>query len=130
MAIPDYQSFMLPLLTLSADGEEHTVKAAVAELSGHFELSDDDRAALLPSGTQSVVYNRVGWARTYMRKAGLLEFPSRGRFLITERGKELLAENPDKIDVKLLSRYAEFEKFKTAHKEPTNSFPHLTAWPI
>ena len=88
MAIPDYQTLMLPLLEIASDGEEHSLKEAVDELSEQFHLSDEELSALLPSGTQTIIYNRVGWARTYMKKAGLLTTPQRGRFQITERGKE------------------------------------------
>jgi len=116
VAIPDYQTLMLPLLKIAADGKEHSLKEAVDILSKQFNLSDEELSALLPSGTQTIIYNRVGWARTYMKKAGLLTTPQRGHFQITERGKELLQENPDKIDTKLLGRYDEFVSFKTAHR--------------
>ena len=116
MAIPDYQSFMLPLLKLAADGKEHSIREAVAVLSDGMNLSREERDALLPSGTL-IVYNRIGWARTYLRKAGLLEIPRRGYFAITQRGRDLLRENPSRVDVDLLSRYPEFEAFKTAHHE-------------
>ena len=119
MPIPDYQRFMSPLLELVSDGKEHTIKETVSALSDHFDLTDEERKALLPSGTQTIVYNRVGWARTYMRKAGLLEIPHRGQSIITDRGKELLAERPAQIDVKLLSRYPEFGEFKSTHREPS-----------
>jgi len=116
MAIPDYQTFMLPLLKLSSDGKEHSKQEAVEVLSQQFGLSDEEKGTLLPSGTQTIIYNRIGWAQTYMKKAGLLSSPQRGHFQITEKGKDLLKENPGKIDVKLLSRYEEFSDFKTAHK--------------
>ncbi|MCK7526277.1 MAG: winged helix-turn-helix domain-containing protein [Ignavibacteriales bacterium] len=77
-----------------------------------FNLSDDDRKEMLPSGQQEVFLNRVGWARTYMKKAGLLDSPKRGIFIITERGKKVLASNPSKIDNKLLTHYDEFKEFK------------------
>ncbi len=116
MAIPDYQTLMLPLLKLSSDGEMHSKQEAVDSLSKQFGLSEDEKSALLPSGTQTIIYNRVGWAQTYMKKAGLLSSPQRGRFQITKRGKELLKENPEKIDVSLLGRFEEFSQFKAAHK--------------
>jgi restriction system protein len=87
MAIPDYQTLMLPLLQIAADGKEHSLKEAIDILSKQFDLSDDELSALLPSGTQTIIYNRVGWARTYMKKAGLLTTPKRGHFQITDRGK-------------------------------------------
>ena len=75
MAIPDYQSIMLPLLQLAGDAETHQFRASVETLARQFALSDDERKELLPSGKQPTFDNRVGWARTYMTKAGLLEAP-------------------------------------------------------
>jgi len=112
MAIPDYQTIMLPLLKFMADQKEHSVHEAVKFLANEFNLSDEDRKEMLPSGQQEVFLNRVGWARTYMKKAGLLDSPKRGIFIITERGKKVLASNPTKIDNKLLTHYDEFKEFK------------------
>lgn len=112
MAIPDYQTIMLPLLKFVADQKEHSVHEAVKFLTNEFNLSDDDRKEMLPSGQQEVFLNRVGWARTYMKKAGLLDSPKRGIFVITERGKKVLVSNPSKIDNKLLTHYEEFKEFK------------------
>ena len=112
MAIPDYQTIMLPLLKFVADQKEHSVHEVVKYLANEFNLSDDDRKEMLPSGQQEVFLNRVGWARTYMKKAGLLDSPKRGIFVITERGKKVLASNPSKIDNKLLTHYDEFKEFK------------------
>ena len=86
MAIPDYQRVMLPLLRFAADGEEHSLREAIEELADQFDLSEDERKELLPSGGQATFDNRVGWARTYMKKAGLLESPRRGYFKITDSG--------------------------------------------
>lgn len=115
MAIPDYQQLMLPLLELAADGKEHRLTEAVDRLADHFNLSGEERAALLPSGTQTVIYNRVGWARTYLQKSGLLTIPKRGFFQITPRGLEVLERKPDKIDGDFLLQFAEFQEFKQAH---------------
>ena len=112
MAIPDYQTIMRPLLKFVANQKEHSVHEAVKYLANEFNLSDDDRKEMLPSGQQEVFLNRVGWARTYMKKAGLLDSPKRGIFVITERGKKVLASNPSKVDNKLLTHYEEFKEFK------------------
>ena len=85
MAIPDYQSVMLPLLRYAADGQEHSVREAIEALADEFHLTDEERKELLPSGGQATFDNRVGWARTYMKKAGLLESPRRSYFKITGR---------------------------------------------
>jgi restriction system protein len=93
MSIPDYQTLMLPLLTLAADGNEHRFRDAVEQLAGRFELSDDERATMLPSGTAPMFDNRVGWAKTYLKQAGLIDATRRGYFRITPRGTELLGHN-------------------------------------
>jgi len=124
MSIPDFQTIMLPLLKYMADGKERTVREAADHLAAKFRLTENERKELLPSGQQEVFLNRVGWARTYMRKAGLFESKERGLFNITERGKKVLRENPKKINIKFLDRFPEFKEFrtkkrkKTEHKEP------------
>jgi len=117
MPIPDYQEIMLPLLKLASDGEEHSLKEAYEVISNQFDLSEQERRELLPSGTQSVINNRVGWARTYLKKAGLFQDPKRGFFKITERGRNILKEGPSEINVKTLEQFEEFRKFKE-YKKP------------
>lgn len=99
MATPDYQTVMLPLLKVAADGQPHHIREATNTLAAKFALSADERKELLPSGTDSVFDNRVGWTRTYRKKANLIEYPKRGFIQITERGKTVLAKQPKKIDV-------------------------------
>ena len=89
MPIPDYQSCMLPLLRFASDGAEHALKEAVAALAEEFRLTEDEKSEYLPSGQQTVIQNRVAWARTYMKKAGLLASPRRGFLSITERGRSV-----------------------------------------
>lgn len=113
MAIPDYQSVMLPLLRYVADEQEHSVREAIEELADHFHLTDEERKELLPSGRQATFDNRVGWARTYMKKAGLLESPRRSYFRITDRGLQALKTNPEAINNRFLEQYLEFREFKT-----------------
>ena len=121
MSIPDYQSIMLPLLKLAQDGKEHSLRASADVIANEFQLTQEEKAQLLPSGNQTVFFNRAGWARTYLCKAGLLESPRRGFFQITQRGKDLLAEKPQKITAKSLERYPEFVEFITTKKEKTTS---------
>ena len=104
MAIPDYQTVMLPLLRLLEDGQEHSMQETVDGVSDHFDLSAEDRKEPLPSGSQEVIHNRVGWAKTYMVKAGLIASVRRGSFRITDEGAKVLASNPPKIDVKFLEQ--------------------------
>jgi len=113
MAIPDYQSIMLPLLKFAGDGEEHSLREAIEDLADEFSLTDEERKELLPSGRQATFDNRVGWARTYMKKAGLLESTKRGYFQITERGLDVLKQNPPEINNAFLRQFPEFVEFQT-----------------
>lgn len=112
MPIPDYQTLMLPLLKIAGDGEVHSKREAVNELALQFGLTEEERKELLPSGKQEIFDNRVGWARTYLKKALLIDYVQRGQFRITERGNEVLAENPERIGVAFLSRFPEFVEFQ------------------
>jgi restriction system protein len=107
---------MLHLLRLSSDGAEHSLKDAIPVLADTFHLTDSERTELLPSGQQAVFHNRVAWANTYLKKAGLLCAPRRGVFTITDRGNSVLARNPSKIDLKLLEQFPEFLAFKAKSK--------------
>jgi restriction system protein len=117
MAIPDYQSIMLPLLKYSSDGEEHSLRETIEVLADEFRLSDDEKKELLPSGRQPIFDNRVGWARTYLKKAVLLESSKRGYFNITKRGGQALDEKLEKINVKYLKRFKEFIEFQTVKRD-------------
>jgi restriction system protein len=110
--IPDYQTLMLPLLRFAADGNDHTTREAVEALATEFELTPAERNELLASGQQAIFNNRVGWANSYLKKAGLLTSPRRGALRITARGKQVLGENPARIDIKLLERFPEFIEFR------------------
>jgi len=113
MAVPDYQSIMLPLLQFAAQkGTETSTSEAVEALSKELGLTEDDLKEMLPSGIQSTFVNRVGWASTYMKKAGLLEATRRGFYQITDRGIDLLKKQPKTINVKLLKQYPEFLEFQ------------------
>ena len=116
MAIPDYQTLMLPLLRFAADGSEHTTREAVEVLAAEFQLTATERNELLASGQQPIFNNRVGWANAYLKKAGLLESPRRGALRITTRGKEILSSKPPRIDVKYLERFPEFIEFREASR--------------
>lgn len=113
MAVPDYQSLMLPLLRFTGEKKDETSTGeAVEVLAREFGLKDEDLREMLPSGIQSTFVNRVGWASTYMKKAGLLEATRRGFYRITSRGQELLKKQPKFINVKLLKQYPEFLEFQ------------------
>ncbi|MGK0618896.1 winged helix-turn-helix domain-containing protein [Meiothermus cerbereus] len=112
MPIPNYQRFMYPLLEMAADGEAHSMDEAYEVLAEKFNLTEEDRAELLPSGRQSRYENRVGWARTYLTKAGLLESPGRGQFKITPRGLDVLKSGITDIDKNYLYQFPEFVEFR------------------
>lgn len=116
MPIPDYQTLMLPLLRFSADGNDHTTREAVEVLATEFQLTSAERNELLASGQQAIFNNRVGWANSYLKKAGLLESPRRGSLRITARGKQVLGDSLTRIDVKYLERFPEFIEFRDASR--------------
>ncbi len=117
MPVPDFQCFFKPLLDVAADGEEHSLKETREKIAAAFDLTQEDLAELLPSGTQRKFDNRVAWAKSYFVQAKVLSSPQRGYFKITERGKELLGQGHQKIDVRVLSQYPEFVEFHAPSKE-------------
>jgi restriction system protein len=118
MAIPDYESLMLPLLRYVSGGER-PVQSAIAALGDELRLSPDDKQVLLPSGRTPVFNSRVNWAGTYLVQAGLLSRPRRGVLQITDRGKSVLGESPKAIDNQLLSRFPEFNDFRERSRAGT-----------
>jgi len=118
MPIPDYQTLMLPFLRIAGDGEEHRFRDAVESLAEEFSITDEERNVMLPSGTAPLFDNRVGWARTYLKQAALIESRKRGVFRISDRGKVLLAKNPLRIDNSTLEQYREYLDFKMRRGEP------------
>lgn len=112
MSIPGYQDFMLPLLQFAADGKEHTVNEALEAIAEKLELSAEEIAATLPSGTQTRFYNRMTWALTYLNKSLLLEKTGRGRFRIAPRGTQVLAQRPHAISNQFLEQFPEYRAFK------------------
>jgi len=112
MAIPDYQSIMLPLMKYLGDGKEHHIREAITALVQRFGLTSEERKEILPSGLQFTFDNRVGWAKTYMKKAGLIESTKRGYLKITERGSKVLEDKPEDINIQFLKRFPEFIEFQ------------------
>ncbi|MCX7072817.1 MAG: restriction endonuclease [Gammaproteobacteria bacterium] len=119
MAIPDYQTLMLPLLKLASDGQLHAVRDSVNRLADQFELTEDERQLLFASGSE-LFAGRVGWARTYLKQAGLLAAPRRGTFKITDVGSALLATDPQRIDNRTLLQYSSFVRFITRAKDASD----------
>ncbi len=117
MAIPDFQSLMLPLLQLASNEKEHSLQEATQVTAQQFKLTSEELAELLPSGRKTRFYDRVGWAITFLRKAGLLSSSSRGKFQITQRGLDILKNPPDRINVKFLEQFDEFVEFRTRREK-------------
>lgn len=117
MAVPDYQSIMLPLLYVAGDGQEHSINDVIDILASEFRLTESERRELLPSGRQFRFDNRVHWARTYLKQAGLLQSTGRGKFVITERGMSILESNPVAINRKYLEQFPEFIEFQSRAKQ-------------
>jgi restriction system protein len=116
MPIPDFQSLMLPLLKYCADGAEHGRQAVYADLAKQFALTESELAEMLPSGKQSRFANRVAWAKSYLKQAGLLESTARGVHRITDRGSLVLKDAPERIDMKYLERFPEYQAFRSLRR--------------
>jgi restriction system protein len=119
--IPDYQTLMLPLQKYVSDGKEYRVADMIAALADNLALTEAEKSELLPSGKQTVISNRAHWAKTYMAQAKLLEITRHAHFRITERGREVLRQNPSRIDNQLLNQFPEFQEFKARGHEGSQS---------
>ena len=113
MAIPDFQTVMRPVLQSVGDGESRSLADVRDIVKDAFGLTDEERRVRLPSGHQTVINNRTGWARTYLNKAELLTIPQRGMVQITERGLDVLENGPEHISVAWLKKFPEFKEFHT-----------------
>jgi restriction system protein len=117
MALPSYDTFMLPVLRALADGHEHDIRDLRERMAAEFKLGDQERLELLPSGKQPVFDSRVGWAKTYLEKAGLLVTVRRACYRITDAGRSVLAKKPDHIDKEYLLQFDSFRVFATRATE-------------
>ena len=117
MPVPDFQAVMLPFLQLLSDGQEWKMRDVVESLAGHFSLTDLDREEMLPSGQSKVFNNRVGWAKTHLKNAGLVDNPTRGKVRLSERGRQVLGQSPESIDMKFLRQFDGYRTFIGELKE-------------
>jgi len=117
MPIPDFQTVMRPLLEVVQDGVPRTLADVRGAVSTKFSLTEDESREMIASGRQTVIQNRVGWARTYMNKAGLLEIPERGKVKITQRGIDALRNGPERISITWLKQFPEFQEFQNQRPE-------------
>ena len=120
MTIPDYQTLMRPALDLLSDGAVRFSREVKDAMAAEFDLSLQEREERLASGRQRVFDGRVGWALTYLAQAGLVERPVRGQVRITDRGRSVLAANPDRVDVKVLEQFEEFRAFRERTRTPAS----------
>lgn len=113
MAVPDYQSLMMPVLNCLGDKQEWNVPACSEKIANALNLSSEDRETMLPSGTQLMLNNRIGWAISYMQRAGLIARTRRAYYSITERGLSVLSKKPALINVGYLRQFPEFVEWQT-----------------
>jgi restriction system protein len=121
MSIPDFQTIMLPLLQTLADAKVWAIRDVTKTLADYFKLTEEERNKLLPSGQQSIFGNRVAWAKTDLKMAGLLENPSRGSVRISDEGMKVLAQKPAKITRSFLRQYPAYDAFFTKKSELADS---------
>lgn len=121
MAIPDFQSCMIPILRTIADGAEYSMKQVADTLAIQFDLSEQEKTQMLPSGRQELFYNRVAWAKFYLSKAELILSPKRGSIKISEAGIKLLSEKVDYINLKYLKRFPAYVAFKELTKSESEN---------
>jgi restriction system protein len=121
MPIPDFQSLMRPLLQFAADGNDHSIRDTLDQLATEFNLSNDERKELLPSGRGEIFTNRAAWAKTHLRMAGLIEAPTRGIFRITDRGRHVLSEHPQRVDLRILREQPGYLEARDTKKEKSGS---------
>ena len=112
MGLPKYYEMHKPFLEYLKDGKLHTLKELKQFISKYFNLTEEELLELLPSGRQTVFINRIGWARTYLKKSGLIDSPARASFIITNDGLEVLKDNPDVIDSNYLMKFESFREFQ------------------
>jgi restriction system protein len=122
MPVPGYQEFMRPILETVSDGQDHNVREAYRRVADRLGLTDEDRQELIPSGTQRLLDNRTGWAKTYLLKAGLLESPRRAFIRITARGRQALG-GTDRIDSRYLRQFPEFLEFLRGEEDKEENGP-------
>lgn len=123
MAVPDFQSWLLPLLKRLSDGEVYRMADLYELLSDDLGLSEEDKQERLPSGSQQTYMNRIAWARTYLKKAGLVASPGRSLVQITQRGRQILAQQPARISVSDLKQFPEFRDFHAPRQGVVSEAP-------
>jgi len=122
--IPDFQTLMLPLLEVLSDKNEHHLQELIFQICDYFNLTNDERKELLPSGNQEIINNRVSWAKTYLLKAKLIHSPKRATFVITEQGEKILKSKPKRIDIPFLQKLPEFQEWRHSYLSKKDILNH------
>jgi restriction system protein len=120
MAIPQFKFVILPFLKAVRDSKPYTLREVEEKLATHFKLTDEELTMTTPSGRMTIFTNRVGWSKTYLKKAGLLDAPSRQPVKITKLGLDVLEKNPEIIDRKFLMQFDSFKDFSTGDNQDNN----------
>lgn len=118
--IPDFQTIMLPMLQLLEDGTSKTLNEVMALMAAYFKLNEEHLKIRVPSGQMGLFRNRVGWTRSYLKKAGLIKYPERGVYQITEEGKKFLAKNPSKLRMKQLEQFPKYQEWRQTFGDTNN----------
>jgi restriction system protein len=115
VSVPDYEAMILPLLRATEDGKPHRVRDLVNEVADRLSVSSAERMEKTRGGGQTQLDSRARWAKVYLTRAGLLESAGRGRVMLTADGRAALAEGPERINVRFLSKYPAFREFRRKH---------------
>ncbi|MEO8231029.1 MAG: restriction endonuclease [Ignavibacteriota bacterium] len=115
--IPGFQKFMLPLLKFASDKKEHSTNEALEHIATEFDLTEEQQNEMLPSGNQKIFSNRVFWAKSYLKMAGLIENTKRAHFKITERGLSTLQENLEEINIRYLKKFPDYVELSESWKK-------------
>lgn len=134
MAIPDFQTVMRPLLTFLSDDKQHHVTELYSHIAEKFGLTEEEKSLRLPSDSTTYLSSRVGWALSHMKAAKLVESPSRAHYYLTERGRKVLVEHPQRVDMRVLDQFPEYVIFRTPrtkasgqkNEEPTEEVNNST----
>ena len=130
MAVPDFQTMMLPVLTALADSKPHSVREVSATVAKAMSVSEADRQERLPSGNQTKWANRIAWIGTHFNFAGLIARPARAQMQITERGLKVLKENPTRVDLKVLQQFPDYLNARRRKKEDGETTVELEDEPV
>jgi restriction system protein len=119
--IPGFQKFMLPLLKFAGDKKEHSTNEALEFLASQFNITEEQKSEMLPSGNQKIFSNRVFWAKSYLKMSGLIDNTKRAHFKISARGLETLKENPPEINLRYLKKFPDYLELSKSWKKGNSS---------